>query len=52
MGDKIKGFLLFDEDSEFTDDSVMTVAVAKALLDSFGQDDSDIKKTFVYSMKK
>ena len=52
MGDKTKDFPLFDEDSEFTDDSVMTIAVAEALLDSFGQDDNAIKKTLVYSMKK
>ncbi len=52
MGDKTKDFPLFDVDSEFTDDSVMTIAVADALLDSYGQDDEEIKKTLVYSMQK
>ena len=32
MGDKTKDFPLFSERSEFTDDSVMTIAVAEALL--------------------
>ena len=34
MGDKSKAFPLFCGDSEFTDDSVMTIAVAEALLDA------------------
>lgn len=34
MGDKTKDFPLFGEESSFTDDSVMTVAVAEALLDA------------------
>ena len=34
MGDKSKGFPLFVKRSEFTDDSVMTVAVAAAFLDA------------------
>ena len=34
MGDKTKDFPLFSERSEFTDDSVMTIAVAEALLDA------------------
>ncbi|MBR3392668.1 MAG: ADP-ribosylglycohydrolase family protein [Firmicutes bacterium] len=34
MGDKTKNFPLFSRRSEFTDDSVMTIAVAQALLDA------------------
>ena len=34
MGNKSKEFPLFCEDSHFTDDSVMTIAVAEALLDN------------------
>ena len=35
---KSKDFPLFCRHSEFTDDTVMTLAVAKALLDTCGQD--------------
>ena len=38
-GDKTKVFPLFISDSNFTDDSVMTVAVAEALMYTIGQDD-------------
>ena len=34
MGDKTKDFPLFSARAQFTDDTVMTVAVAEALLDS------------------
>ena len=34
MGDKTKDFPLFNSRSYFTDDSVMTIAVAEALMDS------------------
>ena len=34
MGDKTKDFPLFCEESEFTDDTVMTVAVAEALIEA------------------
>ena len=33
-GDKTKDFQLFSKKSGFTDDSVMTIAVAEALLDT------------------
>lgn len=39
-GDKTKDFPLFVEDSEFTDDSVMTLAVAEALM-NLDQDADD-----------
>ena len=42
-GNKTKDFPLFSMDSEFTDDSVMTIAVAQALMDSLGKDDNEIK---------
>ena len=52
MGDKTKEFPLFCEDSQFTDDSVMTIAVAEALLDNPSQDDSAIRAALVNSMQK
>ena len=51
-GNKSKEFPLFSRYSQFTDDSVMTVAVAEALLDTPGQDDSAVKAALVRSMKK
>ncbi|MDR0653422.1 MAG: hypothetical protein LBG12_08980 [Synergistaceae bacterium] len=36
---KTKDFPLFSEDSRFTDDTVMTVAVAKGLMDGFGDEE-------------
>ena len=51
MGDKTKDFPLFREDSTFTDDSVMTIAVADALL-SDARDPERIKTLLVYSMKR
>ena len=51
-GNKTKDFPLFSADSEFTDDSVMTIAVADALMESMGEDDEQIKKTLVSSMQK
>ena len=51
-GKKSKEFPLFTEESQFTDDTVMTIAVAEALLDNMGQDDETIKKALVASMQK
>jgi len=51
-GGKTKDFPLFIKRSEFTDDSVMTVAVAHALLNALpGDDDELTKRLLVYSMK-
>ena len=50
-GDKTKDFPLFNEDSTFTDDSVMTIAVADALLCE-AKDPERIKTLLVYSMKR
>ena len=49
---KTKEFPLFCNRSEFTDDSVMTVAVAEALMDTLGKSDDEIKDALVKSMKK
>ena len=50
-GDKTKVFPLFNEDSTFTDDSVMTIAVADALLCE-AKDPERIKTLLVYSMQR
>ncbi|MBR6004597.1 MAG: ADP-ribosylglycohydrolase family protein [Clostridia bacterium] len=52
MGDKTKDFPLFSARSKFTDDSVMTVAVAQALLDSEGKTDDEIRAALVDSIRR
>ena len=47
-----KKFPLFGRGSEFTDDSVMTIAVAEALMDTIGKSDDEIKDALVASMQK
>ena len=51
MGDKTKAFPLFSEASIFTDDTVMTIAVAEAFMDA-PDDDAIIQKRLVASMQK
>lgn len=51
-GNKTKDFPLFSRKSHFTDDSVMTVAVAEALISSYGKSDDEIKAALVESMQK
>lgn len=51
-GDKTKEFPLFSRESQFTDDTAMTVAVAEALMDSLGKGDEEIKETLIASMRK
>ena len=51
QGNKTKDFPLFVRDSQFTDDSVMSIAVAEALLDTMGQTDVEIKTALVQSMQ-
>ena len=51
-GAKTMDFPLFSKHSEFTDDSVMTIAVAEALLDTLGQPAEDITAALVASMQK
>ena len=51
MGDKTKNFPLFSPRSEFTDDTVMTVAVADALMKTgIDADDATIKDTIIDAM--
>ncbi len=52
QGDKTKVFPLFTEKSLFTDDSVMTAAVAEALMDTFGCPEEQVKAALVRSMQK
>lgn len=50
-GDKTKDFPLFSEESQFTDHSVMTLAVAQAFMDSdAGADDDTIHKSLEKAM--
>ena len=49
---KAKDFPLFSRRSDFTDDTVMTLAVAKALLSSREQDDTAIKAALVREMQQ
>ena len=49
---KTKEFPLFGRGSNFTDDSVMTIAVAEALMDTIGKSDDEIKDALVASMQK
>lgn len=51
MGDKTKEFELFSEGSQFTDDTVMTVAVAEALMISLEQPSEIIKKHVINAMR-
>lgn len=51
-GNKTKDFPLFCADSQFTDDTVMTMAVAEALLESRSQDDAGIRASLVSAMRK
>ncbi len=51
MGKKSKDFALFSPASHFTDDSVMTIAVAEALIDTLGQNDNAVKTRIIESMQ-
>ena len=50
-GQKTKDFPLFVKESQFTDDTVMTIAVAEALMDSEGKADEEIRQALVRSMQ-
>lgn len=50
-GDKTKDFPLFSEESYFTDDTVMTVAVAEAFIGAH-DDENVIRKRLIASMQK
>ena len=51
MGNKTKDFSLFSEESHFTDDTVMTIAVAEALLDA-PDDEEVIRSRLIDAMQK
>lgn len=51
-GDKTKDFPLFGRESGFTDDTVMTVAVAEALMDTSGKSDEEVKASVASSMRR
>lgn len=51
-GNKSKDFPLFQPRSHFTDDTVMTIAVAEALANTLGKSDDAIRSELVYSMHK
>ena len=51
-GGKTKDFPLFIPASRYTDDSVMTIAVAEALLDTLGQDGAARRDAVIRSMQK
>ena len=50
-GGKTKDFPLFSVDSAFTDDTVMTVAVAEAFMDA-PDEECEIKARLIRSMQK
>ncbi len=52
QGNKSKDFPLFVQESCFTDDSVMTLAVAEALLQSGQPEEQTVKQRLVSSMQK
>ncbi len=53
MGDKTKQFPLFNSSSQFTDDTVMTVAVAQALLEAGPDaDDALISRLLIHRMRE
>ena len=45
-------FQLLHEDSRPTDDTVMTLAVAKALMDTYGEDDDTIRRAVIKEMQR
>ncbi|MBQ4250061.1 MAG: macro domain-containing protein [Clostridia bacterium] len=51
MGEKTKDFPMFTEKSQFTDDSVMTAAVAEALMDAAEGTHEEIRSALVSSMR-
>ena len=45
-------FRLLSDWSQFTDDTVMTLAVAKALMESYGKSDKKVRETLINCMKQ
>lgn len=53
QGDKTKDFPLFSRRSRFTDDTVMTLAVAQGFLDAgLGADDETVRQSLIRSMRE
>lgn len=52
QGNKTKDFPLFSKNSQFTDDTVMTIAVGEALLESLGKSEESLKEALIRSMQK
>lgn len=51
-GDRTKDFPLFSRSSKYTDDTLMTAAVAEALMDTRGGSDDEIRAALVHAMQK
>ena len=52
-GNKTKDFPLFSKDSEFTDDTVMTIAVAEFFLDTYDlEKDEDLKVMLINTLRR
>ena len=49
---KRKDFIFLTKDMDFTDDTIMTVAVAEALMESDINNEEETKRNIVLSMKK
>lgn len=49
---KTKEFPLFSRETEFTDDSVMTIAVAEAIMATMGEPEDTVKQALIQSMRK
>ena len=49
---KTKKFPLFSSGTMFTDDSVMTIAVAEALMETMGKSDDEVRAALIASMQK
>ena len=49
---KNKDFVFLDDTMDYTDDTIMTVAVAEALLNSDIDDEEETKKNMVSSMQR
>ena len=51
-GNKTKDFPLFTEESQFTDDSIMTIAIAEALMNADIKNKEDVQREVIISMQK
>ena len=51
-GDKTKDFQMWNSRVDFTDDSVMTIAVAEAMIGVWDKSDEEVKQALVSSMQK